>query len=517
MTEVLSQTWLWPLAGLVIALALAAPLVWLVMLDLLLSFVPGQWLLGGVRVDPADLVIAGVALALLVRGRWRRDRLPWRLPGFGLWLALGALLCAAYLTAPENQEHLTSPVRAAYQLYRYCWKPILYYPVAALLLSEPRRAWWALAALVVGGDVCAAIAVPQGYQGLRAAGPFTSPNTLGAVLVVPMLIAAAGLLCGEGRWRRLACGASLLLLGRALLFCGSRGASLAFCIGAAMLCWLASRQPRIRRRMARAAPWALAGALAAVAVSPGLLASPNLQRFLTLAHPMDEGTLQWRMKLRWPHFWHQVEAHPLLGVGTYVDTRLGTSGNTPHNGYLATAVASGLPALGVYLFFSLLALYRPLRRLLRRGRRRAATAAVSEGEGEGAAAPPRSFPAWPEQPAARPPRLPLRSAQAATVAETGLGSWVLDALVVAAMAGLLVHNFDDTVWPIPVVARELWLLVALALVPPRLLAPRAPATAGLRWRVAPAGPGAVQISAGPGAMQEPASPGAMQAPAAAAT
>jgi O-antigen ligase len=460
---------LWPLAGLVALLALAAPPVTLLMLDLALVFLPGHWLVGGVRVDPGDLVVAGVAFALLTRGRWRRERLPWHLPAFGLWLVLGGLLCAAYLAAPENQENLTTPARIAYQLYRYCWKPILYYPLAALLLSEPRRAWWALDALLLGGDACALIAVPQGYHGLRAAGPFASPNTLGAVLVVPLLVAVAGLLCAEGRWRRLAYGASLVLLGRALLFCGSRGASLAFCVGSVALCWQAARQPLTRRRMMRVAPWALAGALGAVALHPSLLESPNLQRFLTLSHPMDEGTLQWRMKLRWPHFWRQVEAHPLLGTGTYVDVRLGESGNTPHNGYLATAVASGLPSLAVYLCFAALALLRPLRRL-RRDRQRA---------------PP---PAAAAVPAGSPAAVAAAGPAAAPGAPGAAGDWVLDALVVASLAGLMVHNFDDTVWPIEAIGKVLWLLMALALVPPRRPATPARSAAGDGWRPAPAGP-----------------------------
>jgi O-antigen ligase len=136
---------------------------------------------------------------------------------------------------------------------------------------------------------------------------------------------------------------------------------------------------------------------------------------------MDEGTLQWRMKLRWPHFWHQVERHPVLGTGTYVDMRLGTSANTPHNGYLAIAVESGLPALGLYLLLVVLAIGRSLGRL-RRG------ANVAAGAGDDGA---------------------------------------LDALAVAALVGLMVHNFDDTVWPIPAIAKVLWLLVALALAPPR--------------------------------------------------
>jgi O-Antigen ligase len=457
----LSQALFGPLVALVGLLALAAPFQTLLMLDLALVFLPGQWLVGGVRIDPGDLAIAGVVLAILVRGRFGGAR-PLPRGALVLWLALGAMLCAAYMVAPGNQAILTGPGRIAYQLYRYCWKPILYFPLAALLLGEAPRAWMVLDAAVLGGDVCAALALPEGWRGLRAQGPFDSPNTLGAVLVVPMLVAVAGLLSSEhGRTRRLLHLASLLLLGRVMLYSGSRGALMAVCLGTAMLLWQAMRREAGRLRLWRLAPWVLAAMATAIAVRPSLLEGPNIQRFLTIAHPMEEDTFQWRMKERWPHFWAMVEAHPWVGVGTYVDPTLGTTGNTPHNGYIAIAAMSGLPALGLYLVLGGLALHRTLRRL-RRSRRRAppaaaAPAAPAAGKSGGAS----GRPPWPRAvPAA------ARRGTAAA-AET---DWLLDAVTAAAIAGLLVHNFDDTVVLLPALSKVFWLLIGLALAPPRLAA-----------------------------------------------
>ncbi|HVR10087.1 MAG TPA: O-antigen ligase family protein [Thermoanaerobaculia bacterium] len=456
-----------PAAGLVVLLALAAPFQTLLMLDLALVFLPGQWLVGGVRVDPGDLVIGGLVLAVVLRGRLggRRSLPP---PGAtALWLALGVALCAAYVAAPINQDILNGPARICYQLYRYCWKPILYFPLVALLLGKAPRAWMVLDAVLVGGDVCAALGLREGFQGLRSQGPFDSPNTLGALLVVPMLIAAAGLISEHRRWRKAAYLASLLLLGRVMLYSGSRGALMAVCVGTAMLLWQAVRREPGRRRLLRLAPWVLAAAALAVAARPGLLHGPNVQRFLTIAHPMDEDTFQWRMKERWPHFWAMVEAHPWLGTGSYVDLSLGQTGNTPHNGYIAIAVMSGLPALGLYLGLGVLAIFQTLRRL-KRSRRRVPLALAAAG-GDRAAGPPGT-------------------------------DRLLDALTAAALAALMVHNFDDTVILLPAVGKELWLLIGLALAPPRLATAVAAAAAGsvdAAGSVEAAGPAGSVASVGP--------------------
>jgi O-antigen ligase len=432
---ILSQALFGPAVGLVVLLALAAPFQVLLMLDLVLVFLPGQWLIGGVRVDPGDLVIAGLLLAVLLRGRLGGQRSLPPPAAVALWLTLGLVLCLAYMLAPINQDILSGPARIAYQLYRYCWKPILYFPLVALLLGKASRAWMVLDAVLLGGDACAFLGLREGLEGRRAQGPFDSPNTLGALLVVPMLIAIAGLISDHSRWRKALYLASLLLLGRVMLYSGSRGALMAVCLGTAVLLWQAVRREPGRRRLARLAPWVLAAAAVAIAVHPGLLRGPNVQRFLTITHPMAEDTFQWRMKERWPHFWAMVEAHPWVGTGSYVDLSLGQTGNTPHNGYLAIAVMSGLPALGLYLALGGLALYQVLRRL-RRSRRRAPLVLASAG-GVRAARPPGT-------------------------------DWLLDALTAAALAGLLVHNFDDTVVLLPTIGKEFWLLIGLALAPPRL-------------------------------------------------
>src|SRR5215469_18632318 len=98
----------------------AEPLTVLVASPVLAPF-SEQWELGGVLVDSSDLVLAALAVMLVLRPAAFRPRK--RVPGFGTWFALGLLACVAYVAAEPNQKNITDPVRLAYQLYRYCWKP----------------------------------------------------------------------------------------------------------------------------------------------------------------------------------------------------------------------------------------------------------------------------------------------------------------------------------------------------------------------------------------------------------
>ncbi len=429
MTPILPLWLFGSLAVLVLGLAMTAPLPALVGVDLLLAPLPDQWRVGGVWVDAEDLVLGGLLLALLLRGRRAAGAPPLRRSFLFPWLALGLLLCVAYLTAPPNNLYLTDPVRVGYQLYRYCWKSIVYFPLYFLVLAERRRLTAVLLAAVAGADLCALWSLPQGYAGLRASGPFGSPNTLGAVLVVPALVCSLALLSGARGWRRLFYAGSALLIGRSLLFSGSRGALMAIFVGMAVALWLLARRPAGRARLARVVPWALAGVAVVLLASPGVLQRPSLQRVLTLLHPAQEETFRWRLHARWPHFLQQIEEHPWFGVGSAVDRTLGETANTPHNGYLAIAVSSGLPSLAFYLLFAVWALGRAWR----------------EARADGAA-----------------------------------GELPLAILAAAGLTGLLVHNSVDTVLPIPYVGKLFWLLVGLALAPPLQAAAgasRAPAPA----------------------------------------
>jgi hypothetical protein len=344
-----------------IYLTINKPFYYLLIFDLLLvGITPGNWQLGSMLFDGSDLVMACIVLSLMIRGRPAGG--PPKIPYLGLWILLGVMLSLSYIVSPLNAEYMTDPARIAYQLYRYAWKPILFYPFAALFLSEPRQTRATAFAVIAGGVLCAFWSIPQGYAGLRAYGSLDSPNTLGAVLVVPLVFTFVMLIVNAGTARRKALfGACILVLLRGLTFSGSRGALAASLFGIVAASALLSRVPAMRPALIRIfAPIAFAVLIAMMI--PGLLANrPSLDRFSGLSAGTNAETFQWRMENRWPHFLAIAADNPILGTGTYVDWSLGTSGNTPHNGFISVAVKNGFPVLVIYLTFSLLGIWHSLR------------------------------------------------------------------------------------------------------------------------------------------------------------
>jgi len=342
---------------------LFAPVHWLLFLDILLLAVPADAAaaFGGVRFDLTDLVFVGILIAYAFRGE--------RLLALGevsllrLWFLLGVLLSLSYLMAPSNQVHLTEPHRIAYQLYRYCWKPILFFPFVYLFIAGPIRMRVLFFVLVVTGDLLSLQAVWQGYSpGGGVTGPFNSGNALGSALGVSLLVCVGMLTLARSSRERLILVFSLLLMLRAMLFTGSRGALIALSAGAVALLWGLSSLPRVR---ARILPIGMAATIGVAMVLFNPIGASSLRRLETLREGTGVSTFQWRMEERWPHFISLSMEHPWLGTGSNVDSNLGSRGNTPHNGYLALAFSGGIPVLAIYLAFAFLAL-RAVRRALAR-------------------------------------------------------------------------------------------------------------------------------------------------------
>ena len=307
-----------------------------------------EWQLGGVWVDSSDLVLAALAVVLFLRPAAFRPRA--RVPGFGAWFALGLLACAAYVTAEQNQQYITDPVRLAYQLYRYCWKPLLFYPLAMMLLRDRADFERVLVASILGAVLGSTSAISQGYAGLRAAGSFGGPNALGGALILPLMACSLWLVEPPSRRARCLCGMAMLLMVRALLFSGSRGA-MAGVLGGGVLVSGLRATSRGRQRIRQLATVAMLILVGITLLRGNPLERPTVKRFVAAdAEEEEQGsTLQWLGEQRWPHFLEQVQSHPWLGVGTDIDLSLGDSGNTPHNGYLSIAVTNGVPALILFL------------------------------------------------------------------------------------------------------------------------------------------------------------------------
>ncbi len=226
-----SPTVLVAVSAVAFPLALTAPLYSLLLLDVLLVPFQGQTQIGGVLLDPSDVIFAALTFGILVRKRLTFREVRKQVPFFGVWITLGLLMSVAYLTADKYQEHLTAIHRIIYQVYRFGWKPILFYPLAALFLNSIKGTRHALTAVVLAGNICALMALPQGLRGVKAVGPFGSGNSLGAALVVPFVICFGSIILETSRRSRWFYGLSLLLLGRVLLWAGSRGATAGAAVG----------------------------------------------------------------------------------------------------------------------------------------------------------------------------------------------------------------------------------------------------------------------------------------------
>ena len=87
------------LLPLIIGLALAAPLYFLLLIGLPLQILPGQWELAGVMVDPTDLIFGALAAGLLLRARRANGSERNGIPYLGLWLLFGTYLLVLWLIA----------------------------------------------------------------------------------------------------------------------------------------------------------------------------------------------------------------------------------------------------------------------------------------------------------------------------------------------------------------------------------------------------------------------------------
>lgn len=350
-----------PLLGLVagvgLILALFGQFYWLICWDLLLSTYQGFWTLGGTRVDYTDVMVGCMTMALVLRAR-RSDGERFRIPYFKWWLILALFLSAAYLVAPQNQKNLTDPVRIGYQLYRYCWKPLIYYPLVVMLLRDPGKVERVLTCMILGFDVCAISAIRQGYAGMEAApGPFGHGNAFASILVAPFMICFGRLFYSKSKPILIFSILSLGLMARALLFSESRAGMASIALSIGTFCALITFTPSGRKRMTQLAPLAILAPIVLFIVRPDILYRPSVQHAMSVTDGTKASTMQWRMTERWPHFIALAIEKPILGTGTAVDLSLGDAANTPHNGYIALAVRYGFPVAFLYIFFGFGAFY----------------------------------------------------------------------------------------------------------------------------------------------------------------
>lgn len=355
-----------PLLGLVLGvgavLAIFAPFHLLLCWDLLLSIFQGQWTLAGIRIDYTDVIIGCLSLAIVIRAQASK-KTRGRIPYLKAWFFLAFFLCAAYLVAPQNQDNLTDPFRVGYQLYRYCLKPLLYYPLVMILLRDQNRIEQVLTCMVIGYNICAIMAIRQGYSGVDAApGPFNHGNAFASCLVAPFMISFGRLFMLKPTEPLFAFSlVSVGILARALLFCQSRAGIASIALSLMAFFVLLTFTPNGRKLVMQFAPFAVLAPIALFIIRPDILHRPSVQHAMSVTDGTKASTMQWRMVERWPHFINLALEKPILGTGTAVDLSLGEAANTPHNGYISLAVRYGFPVCFLYIYFGFNAFFNGLR------------------------------------------------------------------------------------------------------------------------------------------------------------
>ena len=341
-------------------MVIVCPIWWLLLFDQLQISYFGTWVLGTLRLTPMDLMVLLVFAGLLLRGRTQARKLA-KLDLLWPWIVLGILLSISYVVAPINQRTLTDPIRYVYQVLVYCWRPILYFPICVMLVRSPKRAYICTYFVMIAALIVSYQAIRQGYAGMSSApGPFKTGNQLGGVLIIPTVLAFCGALMPRDRFQMFFCAGSLVIFLRAFLFCGSRGGQMATAAGFAFFGGLLVLRHVGRQRLKFLSPFAAAGLIAVLPLVPIILARPTIAHAASVTEGSKASTMQWRMQQRWPHFWAIALDHPLFGIGTAVDTRLGKTANTPHNGFLSMLVTYGFPAFFLIVFFAFRTIYNGL-------------------------------------------------------------------------------------------------------------------------------------------------------------
>jgi hypothetical protein len=410
-----SKIWIVVVLALALLCAIRGSFLGLLILDIAASAAfPDDWYVASVLFNGSDIVFAMLIL-LAVVGRWPEGGTRLRdVPGIRVWILIGLLSSWAYVAAPMNAIHLTDPARVAYQLYRYCWKPILFYPLVYIVVgSDPRRARTLLTAMLVMGGYTAATRLNEYFGGAPTTSFIRNKNLFAGLLIAPTIACFAMVLATPAGRRRALLLAGLALLGSGLVVAGSRGALVAAAAAAGLLTLRLVRFAGGRRRLLRLAGWGALGLIVVV-----VLLAPDISRLpgVKLLMELDQGTqvhnLTWRATERWPYFSQKVLQNPGLGVGTDRDQSLGLNAVTPHNGYLSLALIHGLPMAVLTVMFGIHAIRVARRTFLQRGDSQVRLLALGVG---------------------------------------------------AAIVGLLVHNIVESTLNLPYVSKLYWLLVALGI------------------------------------------------------
>ncbi len=264
----------------------------------------------------------------------------------GFWLLMVIWSSLTFLLGPANRDIFKDPVRDTWYLYRGVWRDFLVFPVVVLCLADRTAAKKALALTVIASSLVSVYAIVLSWQtGEPAVGPFSSKNGLAGFLVLILPFAMARVILEKRLQSRLLYGCAAFIMLRALWLTASRGGLAAFLVS--LTPFLLILPPK---RLLAAAMAGVLVLLVLIGVKGNVLDRPNVQRYLTLVRFSEEGNYRWRQE-QWRIFMYKIAERPWLGSGSEVVEHLEMEGRLPtaHNGYLAMAMRSGIPATAAWV------------------------------------------------------------------------------------------------------------------------------------------------------------------------
>jgi len=279
-------------------------------------------------------------------------------PHLRLWVLYGALLSAAYIKLAFELGYLTDPVRIVYQLYRYCWRGILFYPLVWMFFQEEHRLRRLVFTMVLCADILGLVWIRMSRLGI-AYELGIHKNGIGGFLILPIFLALGLALYGSTAREKTFYRSSLFVQLAALWYAQSRGAVAGVFCG--MICFgLVDGFFYTKKGLVTMILASLLMVTTILLIKPDFGEGSGIRdNYIGLVeNPTEEDNFQWRVQNRWGYFLEKVLSNPILGVGEAADLTLGRRANTPHNAYLEIAVKSGIPALVVFLSFITIAMRR---------------------------------------------------------------------------------------------------------------------------------------------------------------
>jgi putative inorganic carbon (hco3(-)) transporter len=352
---------LWALVGTLVAVAVAtaAARLWVAVAVLVASFYFDSYLAVGVGVVTVGKLLGALALAAWFL-RWSVGRRPvvtdpllWPLAGLAAWIPLSAS------NAYDQAAGLTVGLR-------YLTFFVLVFLVVQTVDGD-RHTATRLIDVAVTAAAASAVAGLYNFFAVegagRAQGPLEDPNDYAFLLAVTVPLALYRVGSAAGRIRRALAALALLVMFAAILASFSRSALVGLVAAGA---WAAATRRVPLRWTALAVAGLVAVALASYLLQPQRVETALLEKRHVAQSNVDQRLVAWRVALE------EFRSSQVLGVGPgnfearFEEFALSPSPETgalaAHNAYLSVLAELGVPGIGLFLAYLVIAWSRLRRR-----------------------------------------------------------------------------------------------------------------------------------------------------------